>query len=279
VAASYWPRDQYLIGPELYPLFRLVTGIVLAVVFGALLLAWGITFISGEAPLPPQPLEAFTFLLDVLGGLMSAFGALVLTFAILQRFNVRPELEDEEWDPRALEPVDEDNSVNRTETIIGMSFALVILAILWFFPNIVGSIASWGVEVIVNPVIQVYLPLISVALLLNIALDLIVLRQERWSQGTRLLKIALNLFGIYVLYVLITGHTSWLAAADASSFFSSIESLAEDVSAGTQALVMHAFRLAFFIALIVTALETISLVYKVIKRAIAPSPPVAPASG
>jgi hypothetical protein len=135
------------------------------------------------------------------------------------------------------------------------------------------------VEVIVNPVIQVYLPLISVALLLNIALDLIVLRQERWSQGTRLLKIALNLFGIYVLYVLITGHTSWLAAADASSFFSSIESLAEDVSAGTQALVMHAFRLAFFIALIVTALETISLVYKVIKRAIAPSPPVAPASG
>jgi hypothetical protein len=278
VAASYWPQDQYLIGPELYPLFRLVTAIVLAAVLGALLLAWGINIITSETPfIAPGITEAFTFILELFGSLLSAFGALVLTFAILQRFNVRPELDEEEWDPRSLPPVDEGEIINRTETVVGMAFALFILAILWFFPNIVSGIASWGQEIIINPVIQAYLPIISVSLLLSITLDLVVLRQGRWSQGTRLIKIGVNLFGIYVLYLLIAGHTSWLAANEAGGFFSSIESLAENVGAGTEALVMHAFRLAFFIALIVSVLETIGLIYKTIKRAVAPSPPVAPA--
>ncbi|GAF71800.1 unnamed protein product, partial [marine sediment metagenome] len=35
VAASYYPEGQYLIGPPLYPLFRLLAGIVLAAVLGA----------------------------------------------------------------------------------------------------------------------------------------------------------------------------------------------------------------------------------------------------
>ena len=141
VAASYWPRDQYLIGPELYPLFRMVAGIVLAVLVGVLLLAWGIGIISGETPLSAPGLqEAFTFVLELFGSLMSAFGALVLTFAVLQRFNVRPDLDDEEWDPRSLPPIDEGETVSRTETLVGMAFALVILAILWFFPDIVGGV-------------------------------------------------------------------------------------------------------------------------------------------
>jgi len=31
VAASYWPEGQYLIGPRLFPLFRMVVGIALTV--------------------------------------------------------------------------------------------------------------------------------------------------------------------------------------------------------------------------------------------------------
>lgn len=279
VAASYWPQNQYLIGPELYPFFRLVTGIVMVVLVGALLLAWGIGIVSGETPINTLGFqEAFGFVLELFGALVSAFGALVLTFAVLQRFDVRPDLEEKEWDPRSLPPVDESETVNRTETLIGMAFALVILAILWFFPDSIGGTTSWGQDIILNPVIQAYLPLISISLLLSIALDLIVLRRGRWSQGTRLAKIGINILGIYVLYLLIAGHTTWLDAAGAAGFFSTIEALAEDSVANTQVLVMHAFRLAFFIALIVTALETIGLVYKVIKRIVAPSPPIAPVS-
>jgi hypothetical protein len=41
---------------------------------------------------------------------------------------------------------------------------------------------------------------------------------------------------------------------------------------------MSAFRLAFIVALIVTSLETIGLIYKLLKGVLAPSPPVAPVS-
>ena len=38
IAASYPGSRQYLVGPELYPFFRMVAGIVIAVVIGAQLL-------------------------------------------------------------------------------------------------------------------------------------------------------------------------------------------------------------------------------------------------
>jgi hypothetical protein len=278
VASSYWPTGQYLIGPELYPFFRLVTGIALAAVLGALLLAVGVNaFFNQDAFVAAGPVAVLEMVGDLFGALMSTFGALVLTFAILQRLNVRPELDEAEWDPRTLPPVEEGETVKRTETVIGMAFALVILAILWFFPDIIGVVTTWGQGVIVNPVIVSYIPIISVAFLLGIALDLALLRQGRWTLGTRIAKIAVNLFGIYVLYLLIAGHTGWLAKHGAGSFLASVEALSLDVQGSIQAVSMHAFRLGFGVALVVTAIETVGLIYKLVRRALLPAPAVAPA--
>jgi hypothetical protein len=279
MAASYQPKNQYLIGPELYPLFRLVTGIVLIAVLGALLLAFIIGAITSQEPLLiPQPFEILDYLSELFGALVSTFGMLVLVFIILQRFNVHPELEDEAWDPRMLPPIDESSIVNRTETVIGLAFTLVVLIILWFFPDIIGFVTSWGGPVIRNPVIVAYVPLISLALLLGLALDIVLLSRGRWTSLTRLAKIGTNLLGIYVLYVLIAGHTAWLDAHGAGGFFASIEALSGDATSATQSLGMHAFRLAFFIALIVTSIETIGLIYRLIKQAVLPAVPVAPSS-
>jgi hypothetical protein len=277
VAASYYPKNQYLIGPELYPFFRLVTGIVLAAVLGALLVAMGVNAIINPQPLAlPEPGDALKLFGELAGALLSTFGSLVLTFVILQRFNVRPELEEAEWDPRKLPPVEDSDNIDRRETVIGMAFALVILAILWFFPGIIGVVGTWGQSVIINQVIVSYIPLISVALLLGIVLDLILLRRGRWSTGTRLAKIGINLFDIYVLYLLLAGHTSWLTQNQVGGFFTSIEALSMDAAGATEAIGMHAFRLAFGVALVVTALETVGLVYQLIKRLLLPASPVAP---
>lgn len=279
VAASYQPKHQYLIGPELYPLFKLVTIIVLAAVLGSLLLAFGVGVIFGGEPLVfPQGLQVLDYFGELFSALVSTFGTLVLVFFILQRLDVRPELDDEEWEPRSLPQINEGNAVSRTETVVGMAFALVILVILWFFPGIIGFVTTWGQDVIVNPVIMEYVPLISIALLLGIALDLVLLRQGRWTTATRLVKIGLNLLGIYVLYLLVAGHTAWLAAHGMGGFFAAIEALADNAGTATQAIGMSAFRLAFIVALIVTSLETIGLIYKMLKGVVAPSPPVAPAS-
>ena len=56
MAASYAPEGQYVIGPSLYPLFRLVTGIALAASIGAQLLAWAVSFWAPSEGINPAEL-------------------------------------------------------------------------------------------------------------------------------------------------------------------------------------------------------------------------------
>jgi uncharacterized membrane protein len=48
VAASYWPEGQYLIGPRLYPLFRMVLGIVLLVFVIVQLVLFGVAVVFNQ---------------------------------------------------------------------------------------------------------------------------------------------------------------------------------------------------------------------------------------
>jgi hypothetical protein len=76
-----------------------------------------------------------------------------------------------------------------------------------------------------------------------------------------------------VLIVLIDGHTTWLAAHDAAGFFSFPAALSQGEAftpETVQLIVMQAFRLAFVIALIVILVETIQLVYRLVKQAFFP---------
>jgi hypothetical protein len=127
-------------------------------------------------------------------------------------------------------------------------------------------------QVLINPVILSYIPLIILPILLGIALDVILLWRGRWETGTRLAKIGTNLFGLYVLFVLVSGHNAWLAQEGVGGFLTFLEVLPEGaISSQGSVLVisMHAFRLAFSIAFIVVSVDTIKMVYQLLKRLIA----------
>lgn len=272
VAASYWPEGQYLIGPRLFPLFRMVVGIVIIVFIIVQLVLFGIAVIFNQ--------EVLTFLsvLDVfsemVGSAFTGFSIIVIVFAVLQRFDVRLET-DEKWDPRDLPHLEDVETINRGGMVAEITFSLIFIAILLFLPDYIGVVISPGMEVILNPVIISQIPLLILALLVSIGVDVFLLWRGRWDTGTRLAKIAANLFGIYVLLVLITGHNAWLVEQGASQFLSFFEMLPQISEAGgTQAAIigMHGFRLAFIIALIVTSIETVKMVYQLIKQLF--SPPV-----
>jgi hypothetical protein len=124
-------------------------------------------------------------------------------------------------------------------------------------------------------VIISYIPLIILALLISIGLDVILLWRGSWDKWARLAKIAVNLFSISVLLVLIAGHNAWLVEQGASEFLFFFEVLPELAAPNETSLAiigMHGFRLALIVALIVTAIETVRMVYQLIKNLI--SPPV-----
>jgi hypothetical protein len=272
VAASYWPEGQYLIGPRLFPLFRMVVGIVLIVFVIVQLVLLGVAVVFNQ--------EVLTFLsvLDIFGELIGSvfttFSIIVIVFAVLQRFDVRPETE-QEWDPRDLPVIEEGETISRGGTVAEITFSLVIIAILLFLPDKIGVVVSPGMEILLNPVIVSYIPLIILSIMLGIALDVILLWRGRWETSTRLAKIGTNLLGIYVLYVLIAGHNAWLAQEGAAGFLSFLEAMPEGAFPGEGSVLiigMHAFRLAFIIALIVTLVDTGKMLYQLVKRQI--SPPV-----
>jgi hypothetical protein len=261
VAASYYPEGQYLIGPALFPLFKLVALIAVAGVLGAQVIAWAVAFFLSQAPFSP---------LETIGGMVNSipatFGMVVIVFALLQWLEVRPDLEEDTWDPRSLPQIDEFQPVKRGEMIFGIVVSMVILALLVFFPQYIGFVSSPGGEFFANPVIEWYSVWIIASLAASIALDVYLLWQARWTLGTRIAKFALNLFSVAVLALLFQGHSAWLAARGAAGIFSSLEMLTGGSREAMYILGMQAYRMAFGVALIVILVETITMAVRQLIR-------------
>ena len=271
VAASYYPEGQYLIGPGLYPLFRLVIWIVIAAVLGAQILAYGIAlFVADEA------ISALDILTTLLNSIPVALGWVVITFIILQRFDVKPELDDEIWDPMSLPKIEETDEVKRGELIFDLVFGTLILVLVVFFPQWIGFVTTPGGKFYPNPVILDYLGWITVSLAAGIILDIYMLWKQRWSTMSRIGKILVNLISLAVLFLLVQGHTAWLVAKGSGGLFEAFELIPEIGDGAWELIGMHAFRIAFGVAFIVTAIETvvtlIRLVRTKLKREFVPSP-------
>jgi hypothetical protein len=260
VAASYYPEGQYLIGPALFPLFKLVAGIALAGVIGAQILAWAVAIFIAQDTISP---------FEAIGGLITSlpttFGMVVVVFAILQWFDVQPELEEEAWDPTSLPSIEEVEPVKRGERIFGIIAGTAVLVYLVFFPQYIGFVTSPGGRFVANPVIPEYALWISISLLAGIALDVYLLWQGRWSAISRAAKIVVNILSAVVLALLVQAHSQWLAARDVGGLIPALERFAQDVNGNWQLFGMQAFRLAFAVALIVVVIETIGMAVRIVR--------------
>jgi hypothetical protein len=263
VAASYYPEGQYLIGPALFPLFRLVVGIAVVAVLGSQLLGIGVAILLAGAKFNPLEVTA-----SLINSIPAVVGGVVIVFAILQWFEVKPETEEKSWNPRDLPQISETQEVSRGELIFGIVGGVFLLGVLTLIPNQIGFISTPGGEFFSNPVIVAYLPWIVAGLLLSLTLDIYLLWQGRWHRITRVLKIVLNLYSIVVLAVLVQGHMAWLAERGVTSFLTALERLPENLPAGTQLIGMQAFFLGFAVALVVTVIETVGTGYRLIRASL-----------
>lgn len=259
MAASYAPQGQYVVGPALFPLWRMVTGIAIAATLGAQLLAWGISVWVENG---------FVNTAEMLGGLLNSvpmtIGWVVIVFMILQAKGVNPKLDDEPWNPRNLPAIENTDDVKRGELIAGIVFGSLVLAILAVMPDKIGFINFPGGDFFANPIIIQYLPWICLSMLINIGLSIYLIWRGRWNIATRAIEIGADLFSIVVLTLLYNAHTAWSAAHGLNGFFLSIEQLTGDISKNYYLIGMEAFRMAFGIALIVTVVVTISKLVKMV---------------
>lgn len=262
MAASYSSKGSYLIGPALYPLFRMVAGIAIAAVIGAQLLALGIgLWADGELI---KPWEA---LAGIVASVPAAIGWIVIVFMVLQHYGLQPDI-DEDWDPRQLPEVVNETEIKRGEVIFGIVGGSVLLALLAAFSDRIGFFTFPGGNFYPNLVLQQYLPWIYASLLLGLGLNIYLLWQGRWNNVSRAVQLAADVFAVVVLAFLYQGHTTWLAAHGSTGFLVSIENLAGGLENSVQLIGMEAFRMAFGIALVVTVVELIVTLVKMIVKSL-----------
>ncbi len=212
--AMRYGASQYLIGPLLYPTFitvlRVVVGIVLAVSL------FGVVLSLSQSSTP----DLGDFIGGVVGSMVQAAAWVVLVFALVERLNLRRELEklDQTWDPRSL-PAAGNNAdrVSVVETIFTVIFNTIFIVLLSANLDSLGRFvfqgSDWTSPEIFSAEFLRYVPWLIVMLVADVVLAVVTMIRGRWTPLLRVLAIGVNLFGIALAWLMLTGPS--LAAWEA----------------------------------------------------------------
>lgn len=267
VAESYiGPR--YLIGPRLYPTFELIVKIVLAAAVGAGLLGYGVSAFVTKSFAGAEFFSFFgQFWLDFIGGLITAFGNIVIVFAILERVLPAGKIEKEmkeEWDPADLAKEPDPDEVKTAEAIFTIIFTVAGLAIFNLYPNVVGLFfntdGEWTFIPMLSKAFFSYLPWINLLGIMQITFHLYQLRQGVWTTFARLFNIFIEVGTIVLAVAMLNGP--------------SLVDLSVDKLAGTPVaeaadilskVIGFAPAIALIVVIIVGIFEVVQTIYRLVK--------------
>lgn len=272
VAESY-QTTRYLIGPRLYPFFTLVLKIVLAVLFAVGLGGVILNYFTSSGTRPDFLTMVGKFGLEFLTGIISAFGNIVIVFAVLERVLPASEFDEKsgEWEPAELNAEPDPDQVKRSELIFEILFTVLGLAVLNLYSDLIGIYMftdnTWVHIPVLSDIFYRYLPWINLLGLLQIILDLYLLSRGFWQSLTRLGSLALEIAGIALAWVMLTGP---------SLVKISIADLASTPLAGDAEELLPLFRMIPIIVLgiliIIQSIEAIQMVIRLVKQEIPTKP-------
>jgi hypothetical protein len=201
VAASYLP-ERFLIGPRLFPSYKMVLQIVLAVAAGIALVRLGIS-LSHLSESAETYVETFTmWIVEFATSAVQIFGNVTLIYVVLEW--ALPNLKEmpRKWEPLKLKQIHPGDKVNLFEVGLDTTLVIAALIILNFYPQLVGvgfyNQNRWEFYPILTQAFFHYMPAINIIATFAIALNLLLLRRMVYdtitiwlSIGVRLLKIGL----------------------------------------------------------------------------------------
>jgi hypothetical protein len=207
VAGRYRPQ-QYLIGPELYPLYSFILKVALAIVAGAALLVGIIVGTVASGGVPDTPVGIAVRI--AWNGTFGAIGSITLIFAILQRYSKQLQLFTN-WphDPPGLKEASR-RVTHFSNHIAGIvANAVFILAWIRLVPisSVLPADEGQGLHVSLAPVWQtLYVPVL-VAALYAIAVHTVRLTEKGRGRLGHALDLALQILVLIVFTIaLYAGH-------------------------------------------------------------------------
>lgn len=272
VALSYGAA-QHLIGPRLFPFFELVVKIVFAVLFVISLVGLGINLFQGNWSGPALADVLIQFGMSLVGGLVAAFGNIVIVFAILERTLPAGAFEDEkdEWNPTELAREPGYNDISIFENVMTIVFTTIFLIVINLYADRIGlyffNEGSAYFVPFLTPAFFTFVPFINLMAFTEIGLGIYLLRRREWNLPARLVSLALNLAGIALVGVMLAGPA--------------VVALAPEALAGTslagntelQALLANLAFIPFFLVMvIVNGIEAVQTIWKLVNQPRLPQP-------
>ncbi len=247
--AARYHAPRSLIGPALYPTFRIVTTIVLLVLTGVWVFGIAVNVGMGRGMLD-NPLATVG---GLVGGLFQTFGTLVFVFALIETFShgkIEAEATQQVWNPRSLPKVEQTDRVKVGELVVGIGFNLAAILIFNIYPEWVSAISVTDGQVTVMPLLSenfmTFVPWLTVLWSLTIALNAYVLARGYWRPLTRWMQIGLSIAGLAIL--------GWMLVDGPLLAWTALEPVA---------------RLVVAIVLAVTAIDAVVQIYRQITRQVA----------
>jgi hypothetical protein len=197
VAASYQPSNQYLIGPEWYGPFSTVVKMHLYGLVAILVAGFAFDIFS-----PTGGTVISNALSEVLANVfhigLTAFGAIVLIFYLLERNDVRARKPVKPWNPRDLPDTPDYDLVGRGEALTIIIITAAYLVVLYQLQDRIGL--YFNRRLLLNDIVREYLPWLGAAALLTMVQYAVLLYQGRWHWYTRITKFACDAFGVFIVY-------------------------------------------------------------------------------
>lgn len=195
--AETYNSHPYLIGPRIFPFFLMILKIS---IFGALIGMSVVTIIELITEITAGGYGYMQIVLQGFGRMfsvsMSAFGYIVLAFAIIERYvpDFKVDIEEEQkWDPISLTKEPAPHSIKRGELIAEIVFTIVGLAFLnWFLQ-----------QPIFSDEFRKLIPWIIGICVAEILLDIYLLRNAVWTAGTYLTKILIEAVNMVIAFIIL----------------------------------------------------------------------------
>lgn len=241
LARRYAGTQRCLIGPEYYDtyvwLMRIVLVCSIVPVFAVSLLIGVLEAVSGQTSLVGMAAAGAVmglsnaFVSAVQAGL-SAFGAVTLVFAVIERQKVKLDLEREKkwsvgelendartakprWTPAFLEPVPDKRAlISRSDSAAGVIFIVIFCALLIFSPQLFAAFVPREGDVVSVPLFNLsqwnsILPVFALSMLLSLTDEIIRLVAGCYCRLVMISSIVCNLAVIVLSAILLKGMPLW----------------------------------------------------------------------
>lgn len=196
VAASYHPSRQYLIGPQWFPAYSIVLRVHMLALMAVMVIG-GVVALVAKGPSQSVGLTVAGLLSNLLHVGIITFAVVTLIFHLVDRSGAGSQLKGREWNPRDLPKLPARDEIN-CESTFTIVFGAVWVVLLYAFQDRIGI--PYNGSLLLNDVVQQYMPWFVMSALLGIAVHGVLLWQRGWRWYTRVAKVATDLFGLYVVY-------------------------------------------------------------------------------